>query len=136
MKKENRELESPSRDLYVTVVISVSLQMRSAMRKEMDKAGVNDPQVLDKSYWIQRVGEVWFWWESLGTARYRSISNIIYTAAIIHSCLFVLKKKYNNNKKSTASSHFADACASISYTKMGKTRFSTALPANTEIFSL
>ena len=92
MKKENRELESPSGDLYVTVVISVSLQMRSAMRKEMDKAGVNDPQVLDKSYWIQRVGEVWFWWESLGTARYRSISNIIYTAAIIHSCLFVLKK--------------------------------------------
>ncbi|XP_015780773.1 PREDICTED: polyamine-modulated factor 1-binding protein 1-like isoform X1 [Acropora digitifera] len=30
-------------------------KMRSAMRKEMDKAGVNDPQVLDKSYWIQRV---------------------------------------------------------------------------------
>ena len=29
------------------------------MRKEMDKAGVKDPQVLDKSYWIQRVGEVW-----------------------------------------------------------------------------
>lgn len=28
------------------------------MRKEMDKAGVKDPQVLDKSYWIQRVGEV------------------------------------------------------------------------------
>ena len=24
----------------------------------MDKAGVKDPQVLDKSYWIQRVGEV------------------------------------------------------------------------------
>lgn len=33
-------------------------KMRSAMRKEMDKAGVNDPQVLDKSYWIQRVGEL------------------------------------------------------------------------------
>lgn len=93
MKKENRELESPSCDLYVTVVISASLQMRSAMRKEMDKAGVNDPQVLDKSYWIQRVGEVWFLWESLGTARCRSISNTIYTAAIIHSCLFVLKNK-------------------------------------------
>ena len=29
------------------------------MRKEMDKAGVKDLQVLDKSYWIQRVGEVW-----------------------------------------------------------------------------
>ena len=29
------------------------------MKKEMDKAGVKDPQVLDKSYWIQRVGEVW-----------------------------------------------------------------------------
>ncbi len=28
------------------------------MRKEMDKAGVKDPQTLDKSYWIQRVGEV------------------------------------------------------------------------------
>lgn len=28
------------------------------MRKEMDKAGVKDLQVLDKSYWIQRVGEV------------------------------------------------------------------------------
>lgn len=28
------------------------------MRKEMDKAGVRDPQVLDKSYWIKRVGEV------------------------------------------------------------------------------
>lgn len=35
------------------------MQMRSIMRKEMDKAGVKDPQVLDKSYWIQRVGEVW-----------------------------------------------------------------------------
>ena len=28
------------------------------MRKEMEKAGVKDPQILDKSYWIQRVGEV------------------------------------------------------------------------------
>jgi hypothetical protein len=28
------------------------------MRKEIEKAGVKDPQVLDKSYWIQRVGEV------------------------------------------------------------------------------
>ncbi|KAJ7374584.1 hypothetical protein OS493_004922 [Desmophyllum pertusum] len=33
-------------------------KMRSIMRKEMDKAGVKDPQVLDKSYWIQRVGEL------------------------------------------------------------------------------
>ena len=24
----------------------------------MEKAGVKDPQILDKSYWIQRVGEV------------------------------------------------------------------------------
>ena len=29
------------------------------MRKEMEKAGVKDPQILDKSYWIQRVGEVY-----------------------------------------------------------------------------
>lgn len=36
----------------------VSLQIRSVMRKEIEKAGVKDPQVLDKSYWIQRVGEV------------------------------------------------------------------------------
>ena len=28
------------------------------MRKEMVKAGVKDPQVLDKSYWIKKVGEV------------------------------------------------------------------------------
>lgn len=34
------------------------MKVRSIMRKEMDKAGVKDPQVLDKSYWIQRVGEV------------------------------------------------------------------------------
>jgi len=33
-------------------------KMRSIMRKEMDKAGVRDPQVLDKSYWIKRVGEL------------------------------------------------------------------------------
>ena len=36
------------------------MKVRSIMRKEMDKAGVKDPQVLDKSYWIQRVGEVCF----------------------------------------------------------------------------
>ena len=35
------------------------MKMRSIMKKEMDKAGVKDPQVLDKSYWIQRVGEEW-----------------------------------------------------------------------------
>ena len=28
------------------------------MKKELEKAGVKDAQVLDKSYWIQRVGEV------------------------------------------------------------------------------
>ena len=34
------------------------MKARSIMKKEMDKAGVIDPQVLDKSYWIQSVGEV------------------------------------------------------------------------------
>ena len=38
--------------------LCVSIQVRSIMRKEMEKAGVKDPQILDKSYWIQRVGEV------------------------------------------------------------------------------
>lgn len=33
-------------------------KVRSIMRKEMEKAGVKDPQILDKSYWIQRVGEL------------------------------------------------------------------------------
>ena len=44
---------------FVVVVFFVFfMKVRSIMRKEMDKAGVKDPQVLDKSYWIQRVGEV------------------------------------------------------------------------------
>lgn len=98
----------------------------------MDKAGVKDPQVLDKSYWIQRVGEVWFWWESSGTARCRSINNIIYAAAIIHSCLFVLKENCNYNKNLL---HLLILLMLVqvmmSYTKMGKTRFSTVLPVNT-----
>ena len=38
--------------------LSLLMQVRSIMRKEMEKAGVKDPQILDKSYWIQRVGEV------------------------------------------------------------------------------
>ncbi len=28
--------------------------------KELEKAGVSTPEALDKSYWIQRVGEVIF----------------------------------------------------------------------------
>ena len=46
----------PSSDLWE--YLFVSIQVRSIMRKEMEKAGVKDPQILDKSYWIQRVGEV------------------------------------------------------------------------------
>ena len=46
----------PSSDLWEFLLVSI--QVRSIMRKEMEKAGVKDPQILDKSYWIQRVGEV------------------------------------------------------------------------------
>ena len=32
--------------------------MGSLVSKELEKAGVSTPEALDKSYWIQRVGEV------------------------------------------------------------------------------
>ena len=34
------------------------MQVRHALRKELSKAGVKDPMTLEKSFWIQRVGEV------------------------------------------------------------------------------
>ncbi|EDO49210.1 predicted protein [Nematostella vectensis] len=48
-------------DSYIDKGLSKPVQkdkIRSIMKKEIEKAGVNDPQVLDKSYWIQRVGEI------------------------------------------------------------------------------
>ena len=35
-----------------------SFQLGSAVNKELEKAGVSSAEALDKSYWIQRVGEV------------------------------------------------------------------------------
>ena len=38
--------------------VAVRFQTRAALSKAMEDTGVADPHSLDKSYWIQRVGEV------------------------------------------------------------------------------
>lgn len=44
--------------LIIIVYYLLVLQTRTALSKAIEDTGVSDPHTLDKSYWIQRVGEV------------------------------------------------------------------------------
>ena len=47
-----------SRQIFFMGKVFYFKQLGSAVTKELEKAGVSSPEALDKSYWIQRVGEV------------------------------------------------------------------------------